>query len=71
MNVNPNLSLGIIWHGPTFSCLVNANADENNDEIIDNLKNMSKAMASPLRLLTMMKTMMKSCGTDSTSGSEK
>ena len=33
--VIPNLSLGINWHGPTFSSFANANADENNDDGAD------------------------------------
>ena len=39
IKVNPNLSLGINWQGPTFNCLVKANADENNEEAKQDQKN--------------------------------
>ena len=58
--VIPNLSLGINWHGPTFSSFANANADENNEETNDNQKKSSKAIVSPLILLLMIKNIINS-----------
>ena len=69
--VNPNLSVGIKGQGPTFSILDNENADENSEETNDDQKKLSKEIAPPARLLIMMKIIIKSCGIDSTMGSEK
>ena len=58
--VIPNLSLGINWHGPTFSSFANANADENNEETNENQKKSSKAMVSPFLLMLMIKIIINS-----------
>ena len=58
--VVPNLSLGINWHGPTFSSFANANADENNEETNENQKKSSKATVSPFLLMIMIKIIMNS-----------
>ena len=58
--VIPNLSLGINWHGPTFSSFANANADENNEETNENQKKLSKAIVSPLILMLMIKNIINS-----------
>ena len=60
IKVIPNLSLGINWHGPTFSSFVNANADENNEETNENQKKSSKAIVSPLILMIVMKMIINS-----------
>ena len=69
--VNPNLSVGIKRQGPIFSNFDNENADENSEETNEDQKNLSNEIASPVILLIMMKIIIKSCGIDSTRGSEK
>ena len=71
IKVNPNLSVGIKRQGPTFSILANENADENSEETNEDQKKLSNEIASPVILLIMMKIIIKSCGIDSTRGSEK